>query len=350
MTVRIVLFMASLLAAHAATVTVRTPSELGPAVRDLREGDTLRFAPGVYPGGHHVSGIARLTVEGLDPHDPPHFKGGGTAWQFSRCDGLTLRNLRISGQTGNGLNLDDGGERTKPVRGITIEGVEVTDIGPQGNHDAIKCSGLDALTISNCAIAGWGGQGIDLVGCHDVRIVDCRLSGKTGFSASAGIQTKGGSSNVVIERCTFRDASPRPLNIGGSTGLAYFRPPGVRHEAAQITVRDCVIEGSQCAAAFVGVDGAVFERNTIRYPTKWIFRILQETTAEGFAPCRNVIVRDNRFVFRRAQVQTDVNIGPNTAAGTFRFERNRWLAEDAPERSRPQLPVAESGGVWGVKE
>jgi hypothetical protein len=40
------------------------------------------------------------------------------------------------------LNLDDGGDLANPVTGITIEHVEISDIGPKGNHDGIKCSGL----------------------------------------------------------------------------------------------------------------------------------------------------------------------------------------------------------------
>ncbi len=340
--------------AAAATHTVRTPDELRAAVRALADGDVLRIGPGEYPGGFHVEGRANLTIAALDPAAPPLFRGGSQAWHFSRCPGLTLRGLRVTGQRDNGLNLDDGGVLTNPVRGVVLDRIEVTDIGPQGNHDGIKCSGLDELTISNCVIAGWGGQGIDLVGCHAVRIAGCQLEGRAGFSASAGIQAKGGCSNVVIEGCRFMRAGARPLNIGGSTGLAYFRPPldtapagTPRHEAAQIVVRGCVIEGGPCAAAFVGVDGALFEHNTIRHPEKWIFRILQETTAPGFVPCRNVVVRGNEIVFRRAEVAVEVNIGPGTAPETFRFERNRWRAEDDPTRSRPRLPVEERDGDYG---
>ena len=166
-------------------------------------------------------------------------------------------------------------------------------------------------------------------------------------SANAGIQLKGGSSDIVVENCHFTNAGERPLNLGGSTGLPYFRPQDSKHEAARLIVRNNTIEGSLCAAAFVGMDGAEFAGNTIRYPEKWIFRILQETREPGFAPCRNVLVKDNRITFRRSQVRTDVNIGGGTAPETFRFENNHWLAEDEPQTSKPRLPVEEKGGVYG---
>ena len=335
-------------AAAPAVVTVRTAAELKAALAALRPGSTLRIAPGEYPGGNYVSRVAKLTVEALDPQQPPIFQGGSEAWHFSRCEGLTLRHLRVRGQTGNGINIDDGGDLTELVNGTTIERVEISDIGPQGNHDGLKLSGLGGLTIRDCTVTGWGGQGIDLVGCHRALITGCQFVGKPGFSASAGLQMKGGSADITVEKCRFIDASPRPLNIGGSTGLPYFRPPGAKNEAARIVVRDNVIEGGQCAAVFVGVNGAEFTGNTILYPGKWIFRILQETRLEGFAPCRDVLIARNRIVFRRAQVQTELNIGEQTAPETFRFEGNHWFAEDRPATSVPKLPVAETGGIQGT--
>lgn len=331
----------------ASDITIENETELREVLRSVADRTTLRLSPGMYGGGYQVTGITDLTIEALAPADPPVFEGGKTAWQFSRCPRLTLRHLRIRGFSENGLNLDDGGEYDNLVPGITMEHIEVSDIGPTGNHDGIKCSGLEGFTIRDCILSGWGGQGIDLVGCHRSLITGCRFIGKEGYSASAGVQIKGGSSGITVEKSHFVNGGERPLNIGGSTGLEYFRPPGTLHEAAGISVRENIIEGSQCAAAFVGVDGAEFVGNLILFPEKWIFRILQETTEPGFLSCRNVTVKDNRIVFRRADVHTDINIGPGTAPETFLFEGNRWFAEDQPERSKPALPVEEVAGRYG---
>lgn len=327
---------------------MRDEESLRAALRDLKPGTTLKLAPGEYGGGHHVVDVAKLTIEALDEKNPPVFKGAKGGWQFSRCADLTLKNLKISGQTENGINLDDGGQLDQPVTGITLDHIEVSDIGPKGNHDGIKCSGLDNLTIRDCAISGWGGQGIDFVGCHHSLITGCRFTGKEGFTASAGIQLKGGTSDVTVEKCHFTNAGERPINVGGSTGLAYFRPQGVKYEAARLIIRGNTIEGSLCAAAFVGVDGAEFSGNTVLFPTKWIFRILQETREPEFVPCRNVIVKDNCIRFRRAQVQIEVNIGEGPATETFRFEKNHWFAEDKPAASKPKLPTVEIEGVYGT--
>jgi hypothetical protein len=335
-------------AVTAAEHVARDPASLRAALAELKSGDVLKIAPGKYPGGQYVKGVANLTVEALDPQRPPVFEGGKTGWHFSECPGLTLRHLHVRGQSVNGLNLDDGDAGKPLVEGVRIDNVQVSDIGPEGNYDGIKVSGLRGVVIRDCLVTGWGGQAIDFVGCHDALVTGCRFAGKPGFRTASGVQIKGGSSGVVVEKCRFENAGERPLNIGGSTGLAFFRPPGAKHEAKDINVRANRIEGSLCAAAFVGVAGALFEDNTILFPSRWIFRILQENRAEGFVPCRNGVVRGNRIVFRRADIREDVNIGPGVAAQTFRFENNHWFAEDRPDASKPRLPVAEIGGVYGT--
>jgi hypothetical protein len=317
------------------------------AISKLKTGDTLKIAPGEYRSRHSVTGIADLTIKGLDPEKPPLFKGGSEAWHFSRCPSLTLRNLACSGQSENGINIDDGGEMTRPVEGIRLENVSVSDTGPDGNFDAIKCSGLDRLTIRQCSITGWGGQAIDLVGCHDVLIQGCKITGKPGFSQHTGPQFKGGCRHVVLEKCTFKDAGPRPIHVGGSTGLDFFRPADAPYEAADIVIRDNRIEGGECACAFTGVDGAEFTGNTVVCPTKWIFRILQENTVARFKRCGNVKISGNTITFRRAEIGKEVNVGENTAFSTFHFDHNHWLAEDQPEKSRPSLPVEETDGIYG---
>jgi hypothetical protein len=331
----------------ATEIHVGNDQQLRRALSEVKDHTTLRIAPGMYGGGHQVRGVEGLKIIALDPAQPPHFKGGRTALHFSRCPKLHLSHLRVSGQSIHGINVDDGGVDQPLVGGITLEHLHVSDIGPQGNYDGIKCSGLAELTIQDCKIEGWGGQAIDFVGCHQAVIRRCELVGKAGFSATAGIQLKGGCSSIIVEDCRFLNAGSRPINAGGSTGLAYFRPQGAMHEAKDITIRNNFIEGSDCAIAFVGVDGALFENNQIRHPSRWLIRILQETTGAGFVPCRNGVIKGNTFRFKRSQIQSDINIGPGTAAETFRFSNNRWLAEDAPAQSKPTLPVVENGGVYG---
>ena len=322
------------------------------ALREARPGTIIRIAPGNYQGevwveNLHGTQAAPIVIEPEDPSQPPLFTGGSEAWHFSDVSHLVIRGLHCRGQTGNGLNIDDAGSFESPSHHLVLEDLIVEDTGSGGNQDGIKLSGVVDFTVRNCRISGWGGQAVDMVGCRRGRIEDCEFRGKPGFSQSTGPQAKGGSSEIAIRRCVFVEAGMRAAQLGGSTGLAFFRPQGVLYEAKDITVEDCLFVGSDAAVSFVGLDGGAFRHNTIYRPKRWVARILQETREPGFVPSRNGLFENNLIVFRRQELADFVNVGPYTAPDTFRFARNWWYCEDLPVASRPVLPTAEVAGVYG---
>jgi hypothetical protein len=335
------------------TVHVSSDDQLRTALRAAQPGARIRisagtYRPGVYVSNLHGSAEAPIIIEGAAEANPPVFQGGGEAWHLSDCSYIVLRNIHARRQSNNGVNIDDGGSFDTPTHHIVLEKLTVSETGPRGNHDPIKLSGLDDFIVRDCQIKGWGGQAIDMVGCHRGVIERCTFRGKPGFSQNTGPQTKGGSSDIVIRHCQFERAASRGVNIGGSTGIRFFRPAGVKYEARNITVEDCVFIGGEAPIAYVGVDGAKVRHNTIYRPEKWAMRILQETTAPGFAPCRDGQFERNLIVYRRTDVSTVVNIGRNTQPDTFTFADNWWYCEDRPAASQPKLPAAETGGVYGI--
>ncbi|MBI4585371.1 MAG: hypothetical protein HY717_15265 [Planctomycetes bacterium] len=157
---------------------------------------------------------------------------------------------------------------------------------------------------------------------------------------------------IAIRRNRFESAGGRAVNIGGSTGLEYFRPPlpagGERWEAKEIEVAGNTFIGGGAAVAFVGVDGAAARFNTIYRPKRWALRILQENRASGFVPSRRGEFTDNLIAFHSSEwAEGGVNIGPDTAPETFQFARNWWFCLDQQARSRPKLPVGETDGAYG---
>jgi len=122
----------------------------------------------------------------------------------------------------------------------------------------------------------------------------------------------------VIRRNRFEHAGGRAVNIGGSTGLKFFRPPlaasGQYAEARNLRVEGNTFIGSVVPVAFVGVDGALVRFNTIERLGRWALRILQETTAPGFVACRNGEFSDNTILFESMRwSEGGVNIGASTA-------------------------------------
>ncbi len=339
------------LACAAAEIHVHDTASLRAALRALRPGTTVLLDPGAYEGGHYLERVvgtakAPVVIRGADRSRPPLVTGGGgTAFHLSACEHVTLANLRVRGYAANGVNVDDGGSPDTPARAITLDALVIEDTGPRGNHDALKMSGVAGFTVRGCRFSGWGGSAIDMVGCRDGVVEDCRFEGKEGFSAASGVQLKGGTRDVLVHRCWFRDAGERAVNLGGSTGAAYFRPAVGDFEAKGIEIAGNRFSGSMAPLAWVTADGGHVHHNTFHLPAKWALRILQETEDPRFRPCRGGVFERNLVVLD-ASVRTVVNTGPGTAPETFRFLGNAWFR--AGDGRPPDLPVREEDGVHGV--
>jgi hypothetical protein len=144
------------------------------------------------------------------------------------------------------------------------------------------------------------------------------------------------------------------VTAASPTGFEFFRPPlsatSPNFEARSIAAIANVIEGSQAAVAFVGCVDCVVANNTIVDPTRWVVRILQETTSSGgyeFLPASGGRFVNNLVWYARAALSTHVNVGSNTDAPSFAFSHNLWYAHDEPARSTPSLPVTEAAGLYG---
>ena len=344
-------------------VAVRDSAGFRAAAANATPGTTLLLAGGVYGGGFHFSDLrgkqgSPIVIAAADPQQPPIFRDGNTGRHLSNPAFVELRDLVFTKLAHNGINIDDGSATMKPgtAHHITLRGLRVSDIGSDGNHDGIKLSGLWDFSVAGCTIERWGtkgGSAIDMVGCHR-GVIEANVIRHNDPEPPncTGVQCKGGTTAMVIRRNRFEHAGGRGVNIGGSTGLQFFRPPldekGANAEARDIRVEGNTFLGAMTPVAFVGVDGAVVRFNTIERPARWALRILQENKAAGFVACRNGEFTDNLIVFESSRwSEGGVNIGAGTEPEKFTFARNWWYCADHPDRSRPKLPTVEIDGVYG---
>jgi hypothetical protein len=312
--------------ATSAAVVVRNSGQLASALKEAEPGAEIHVAPGVYHRGVSVSGVranaeAPILVRAFDPNEPPLFEGMKEGIKLSKCSWITLRGLRFRGCRENGVNVDDGGDEFTPSMGIVLEDLSFSDIGPRGNHDGIKLSGVRDFVIRGVHFRGWGGSAIDMVGCHNGVVELCRFEGVAGYRQKSAVQIKGGSSHVLVQRCLFRHAGERAISIGGSTGPAFFRPSSATIEARHITVAGNRFVGGEAHVAWVTSRQTEVRHNLFYRPAKWVARVLQESKDKRFRRCgagtftRNVLVVDSR-------VAVLVNVGRGTEPESFRFERN----------------------------
>lgn len=318
----------------------KTYATVTAAAQQAVPGDTILCYDALINGGMYIENLKGKKEQWiyLLAAQPglTRIQGGSNAIQLSDANYLHIEGFVFSGQTGNGLNVDDGGTYASPSRNLKIVGCIFENINATGNNDLLKMSGIDSFLITGCIFRNGaaGGSGIDMVGCHFGTIEKCRFTNL----GSNSIQAKGGSSDLYISRNVFTNGGARALNLGGSTGLSFFRPIDARYEAARIRVIANVISGSEAPVAFVGCTEVVVANNTLLFPGKWVARILQETVDPSrFVPCGNNQFFNNLVIVDQ-RVSTEVNIGPNTAPETFSFQHNMWYKTTQPTWSGPQLP------------
>ncbi|MCW5777100.1 MAG: right-handed parallel beta-helix repeat-containing protein [Phycisphaeraceae bacterium] len=309
----------------------------------VQPGDEIVLLPGV----HRPASLAGLrgeegrpiVIRGADAENPGRIEvgaaGPGSGLLIQRPRHVVVQDIVVVGARHNGINIDDSdgsGSVGEPwAADVTLRRVAVLRTGPSGNTDSIKLSGLRGVRVESCIVEGWGGSAIDMVGCHDVTIEGCTFRGLPGHEQSSGVQAKGGSTRVRIVGCRFEDAGMRAVNLGGSTGLEWFRPrvpegagAGTRFEAQDVTVARCVFVAGDCAVAFVNSRGGVVRDCTIVGPRRWAFRLLHETADARFAPSEGGVIDGCLIVWPPDGPRTLVNVGPGARPETFRFGANAW--------------------------
>ena len=336
---------------------VATTSEFSAALAAAEPDDEIVLQPGTYVGGHFRANLRQVTIRSLDPANPATIDGGNNAIQLSDAQHVTIENLVFRNQTGNGLNIDDGGSFDTPSTDITLRNITVRDIVTAGNHDGIKLSGVDHFFIDGVQVLNWGsgGSAVDMVGCHHGLIQNSRFEHTNTSNAGTTLQPKGGSKDITFRanRIELPRGAGRAVQAGGSTGTPFFRfvDGDSGYEADEITAEGNVIVGGSSAFSWVNIDGGVFHHNVVHRPGQWVARILNENQGNPIVDTQNGRFHDNRIVLNdvAGEFSTAVNVGPETLPQTYYFARNKWLnlANPTPAGSTPNLPVPDEGGMYG---
>lgn len=298
----------------------------------LNAGDTLFIQNGEYSGGNSYANLKGSKDNYIyiigENSENVIFKGNNTALQLSDCEYIQFENVTFSENVFNGVNIDDAGTYETPTHHINFINCTFRDMQNTGNNDLLKLSGLDNFLINGCSFINGsaGGSGIDMVGCHSGTITENEFLNM----GSNSIQNKGGTSDIDITRNKFIDGGLRAINIGGSTGLEFFRPQSANYESKNIKIHSNLFFGSDAPFAFVGTINSEVINNTIVFPNRWLLRILQENTNDGFEFVRDNKVINNIFLVNNSIQNTPINIGPNTLPETFEFKNNLYFNIDNP--------------------
>lgn len=316
-------------------------ANLTQAVNVVQPGDTIMMHAGTYAGGLFFNNLKGTPAQWITiknaPGEQPVLNGGNNAIQLTDPAYLRISGLIFQHQTANGFNTDDGGTYATPAHHVVFDNCIFRDISATGNNDLLKLSGLDSFEIRNCQFINGspGGSGVDMVGCH-YGVIENNYFENLG---SNSIQAKGGTAWIRIQGNFFKNGGQRTLNLGGSTGLPFFRPDTAKYEAAHLQVFSNIIVGSWAPIAYVGAVQVEVVNNTIYKPENWVIRILQESVdPDRFLECGdNSFV--NNIIYLGHTLNTTTNIGPNTRPQSFLFSHNLWYNSTSPNWNGPFLPT-----------
>lgn len=321
------------------------------ALSQANAGTRIRIAAGTYGAigsfsnlrGTSTAPIA-LVGEGAVIVDT-----GGTALALHLVDPryVVIQGITVQNTFPHGINIDDGGSYSSPAEYVVLRNMTFRNIGDGNNNDCLKMSGVNNFYVEGSSFSECrNGEAIDMVGCHNGVI-----GSNVFFNLPVnGVQTKGGSADVLIHGNRFTGIGQRSINAGGSTGSTYYRPSNTTHEALRIKMIANIFEQPVVSpVAFVGCDSCVFANNTIIEPGTYLARILEENVglqagANGHYINNIIVLNTNN---RRPVVNVGSNIDPTTLS-TYTFGSNLWFSLDNTGYTGPSLGdgiPAETGSI-----
>lgn len=202
-------------------------------IRNIRRSAS---SPIAISGTLDAAGIRKTLIDGQADGNSD---AGSTCIRLSNVSYVVLENIHCQHAFPHGVNIDDGADYSTPSHHIIIRNWRISRVGlfrqtTQGtNSDCLKLSGVNDFHVlesefDNCV---WG-EFIDMVGSHRGVIADNYFHDKPGN----GIQTKGGSSDILITRNEIARVGGRFVQLGGDTGTPYYRPIDAPYPASRIRV------------------------------------------------------------------------------------------------------------------
>lgn len=323
----------------------------------MRPGDEIILMP----GRHRPATLNRLqgerdnpiTIRGLDPKRPPVIAASRYGLVLHQPQHVVIENIVITGATIAGLVVDDLDPTAEPNShepapptprkpwraNLVIRNVSVTNTGPQGKRHAIELSGLQDVRIHDVHIEGWGGSGLELIGCHGVSVESCRFIALNDYSQLHAIQVRAGSERVNITQCHFQGIAEAVVVLGGLSQLREFRPEipldadsRSHYEARHIQLQRCTFLGGACPIVLAHCDDTLIRNSTFIRPRYAVLGTTPEPTDHRIAPARRATFGGNLVVWEPGDLRRLVAVAPNDDAQSFVFEQNLWWSTEPSER------------------
>jgi len=143
----------------------------------------------------------------------------------------------------------------------------------------------------------------------------------------------------------------RQMAIGWRTAIDDFYPPlepvstgrildkDKRFEVDRVQVRNCIVRGSACAAAFKHVQTVQFRSNTIYRPTLTVLAFDAPHDDPRLADNKKVVLSSNLIVWQPGDIKHLAMFGARAKPDGVRLERNLWWSKQLTEQLKKLGPM-----------
>jgi len=322
------------------------------AFRKLAPGTALRIMPGVYneavnsnwKDDHKLYGTEDepIWIGGCPGEEKPVLTHESGPFFLNKGCYVIFHDMIITGTRGgvaSTMNIHAGGSFEYVSHHFVFR-----DLIGHDNEGCVtlKGAGVHDAWIINCDLSGKSGYIIDFVGGHNITIAGNYIHDSSGV----GVKMKGGSTDSDICGNFFENTGMQAIDVGQATGYKCFNPPiipGRTYEARGIRVSGNIFKECLAPFAFWSSTDCHFTGNTVVNPREYLFRLLPgekdlPLANNGF-PHDNT-VKNNIFYYNKNRGMGDwANMVPNIPQkdkDTIIFRNNLFYNTDSPDNSLPE--------------
>lgn len=263
----------------------------------IKPGDTVYLHKGSYSGYQLVTNLKgspmRWIVITRYQNDVIDISGG---WQFVSCAYLRFQHLVFRGNAinkGRLFSVDNGGSCITQSKFIQVDSCYFSNTTDAAAIVAFKLAGVDSFVVSNNVFK-------DFPVCGAMDYNTCRngvISGNRLENCLTGGHIKGGSSNILMERNIFINASQPSwvaFELGGDTSPQFYCPED-RFEVKNLKFFSNIIIGGYRGVALSSARECKVINNTFYSCGQATLRFL--TTSILYPQLYGNIVENNIFAF-----------------------------------------------------
>ncbi|MHC5027819.1 MAG: right-handed parallel beta-helix repeat-containing protein [Planctomycetota bacterium] len=347
---------ASVRAAAAGQILIAPGDQWSKQAQQMRAGDELILMPGRHRPGKlaELVGTADrpIIIRGLSTEKPAIIAADRDGILLRDVRHIVIKDLFIEGARINGISVRTSGDPDAPPvpTNITIRGVHIRHTGPTGRRHGIQIERADGVRIRECTLEGWGGSGIDIVSCTDVRVDGCRFLSAPNHGQDAAMSFRGRTEDIEILRCSVEDAGTWGIVLGGPRDATLddvggaTDPDAVReHSVRDIMISSTLIRGTACPIHFRSVRDCTVRSVTFALPREYLLAVDLVDETEKIAPSTDLRFTRNLVLWQDGTLKNLAVRGKIADPDAIGVGENLWWTTSGP------ADLDSVGGLPGVE-